>query len=452
MVSESFVAPVHVNLYSLILGLSEDVTNPDHYQILGLPRFTSDLQAISEAAVSQNRKLLKWQNSDYFKDSLRLIQEIVEAKQVLENPETRRQYDRQFQENDPTDGLESLETTSETLSFKTQDTLAELQSSPLPRPRDVNPVYKARRERLREQRIAEKERQEEEEAERQGQKLVLAGFGGLVVIVVLGMIVYRSTRSRPPVGQVEASTPERETPTADSVPLPEEKLPTEPTAPLEDEAPNTNVSSDSPTEPTPKLADNPKAEAPISPPSSQVGTPLPERAPSATTEPSLVSRPESSTGSTNLPASTVAPPTTQAGTSIPKTEKTPTTSLLPRRPTDIPGIREGTPQYAAVDLILKVSRGDTDALKSVIAEDADGLLKKLRSDDPTIAVAEAKALFGNVKPLSSRLVDRDTVVSFKNDENKILQFYVRRIQGEYVVRDIRVREAVDRTPQRRRRR
>lgn len=125
---------------------------------------------------------------------------------------------------------------------------------------------------------------------------------------------------------------------------------------------------------------------------------------------------------------------------------------VPAKPTDIPGVKEGTPEYAAVDFILKVTRGETEALKPLIAEDVDGLLKKLRSaEESEKAVQEAKDLIGQVKPQSTRLEDRDTIVSFKNDKDKILQFYVRRIQGEYVVREIRVREAVERTPNRRRR-
>ncbi|MCA9070609.1 MAG: hypothetical protein KDA84_16880, partial [Planctomycetaceae bacterium] len=91
-------------------------------------------------------------------------------------------------------------------------------------------------------------------------------------------------------------------------------------------------------------------------------------------------------------------------------------------------------------------------LKSLIAEDASGMLKQLRSEDPSKALAEAKEMIGQVKPQNSRLDDRDTIVSFKNDKEKILQFYVRRVQGQYVVRDIRVRDAVERTPARRRRR
>lgn len=82
-----------VNLYALLLGLPKDVTEPNYYQILGLPAFTDDATAIRGAAAAQNGKLLKWQNSDYFKSSMKLAFEIVEALRVLENPEFKREYD-----------------------------------------------------------------------------------------------------------------------------------------------------------------------------------------------------------------------------------------------------------------------------------------------------------------------------------------------------------------------
>ena len=118
----------------------------------------------------------------------------------------------------------------------------------------------------------------------------------------------------------------------------------------------------------------------------------------------------------------------------------------PKRPTDIKGVKEGTAEYAAVDLILKVDQGIADGLKDLIAEDAKGLLGDLRADDPTQALAEAKEEFGKVQPMSSKLADRDTVVSFRNAKDKILQFYVRKTRGEeegefkFIVRELRIRD------------
>lgn len=126
-----------------------------------------------------------------------------------------------------------------------------------------------------------------------------------------------------------------------------------------------------------------------------------------------------------------------------------------RKPTDIKGVKEGTPEYAAVDLILKVDQGIAEGLKALISEDATGILRDLRADDPTKALAEAKELFGQVQPLSSKLADRDTVVSFLNKNNKILQFYVRKIRGDaegdfkYIVRELRTRDYEKPTTRRR---
>lgn len=82
------------NLYALMLGLPEDLTEPDHYQLLNLPRFTDDQDRIREAAAIQNGRLLKWQNSEHFQASMELVREVVEAKRVLGTPELKQEYDR----------------------------------------------------------------------------------------------------------------------------------------------------------------------------------------------------------------------------------------------------------------------------------------------------------------------------------------------------------------------
>ncbi len=82
-----------VNLYALILKLPEHVTNPDHYEILGLPRFTDDAKAIRAASADQNGKILCWQNSKYYQATKQLTLQIVEAKRVLGTPERKKEYD-----------------------------------------------------------------------------------------------------------------------------------------------------------------------------------------------------------------------------------------------------------------------------------------------------------------------------------------------------------------------
>jgi hypothetical protein len=124
----------------------------------------------------------------------------------------------------------------------------------------------------------------------------------------------------------------------------------------------------------------------------------------------------------------------------------------PKKATDIPGVKEGTAEFTAVSLILKVTQGQTEGLQSLIAEDVNGLLKELRGEGEGLekALAEGKEMIGQVKPVNSRLVDRDTVVTFQNNHEKVLQFYVRKIQGEYFVREIRVKDAVKPAVNRRR--
>ena len=61
-----------------------------------------------------------------------------------------------------------------------------------------------------------------------------------------------------------------------------------------------------------------------------------------------------------------------------------------RKPTDIPGVKEGTPEYVAVDLILKVAQGQTDGLETLISDEATGLLEKLRKGPSAQDMKEAK--------------------------------------------------------------
>jgi hypothetical protein len=81
------------NLYHLILGLPEDVTSPNHYELLGLDHRTADSTVINNAAADQNRKLLHWQNSDRYAEVKALTFELVQARDVLLKGESRAAYD-----------------------------------------------------------------------------------------------------------------------------------------------------------------------------------------------------------------------------------------------------------------------------------------------------------------------------------------------------------------------
>lgn len=80
------------NLYHLILGLPEEITSPNYYELLGLEARTTDPQVIKNAAADQNRKLLSWQNSDRYAAVRALTFEVVQARDTLLNPESRAAY------------------------------------------------------------------------------------------------------------------------------------------------------------------------------------------------------------------------------------------------------------------------------------------------------------------------------------------------------------------------
>lgn len=87
------------NLYALFLNLPEEVTAPDHYQLLGLERFTDDEEAIRNATANQNGELMKWQNADaYHKRVREMMLELVVARQVLLDPEQKQAYDATFEQ------------------------------------------------------------------------------------------------------------------------------------------------------------------------------------------------------------------------------------------------------------------------------------------------------------------------------------------------------------------
>ncbi|MBS0203219.1 MAG: formylglycine-generating enzyme family protein [Planctomycetes bacterium] len=84
------------NPYHFFLELSADNRNPDHYQLLGIPQFTSDLTVIRDAAVTRNSQLRGWDNTDYHDSADELLDEVVAALNVLESPAAKAEYDRQL--------------------------------------------------------------------------------------------------------------------------------------------------------------------------------------------------------------------------------------------------------------------------------------------------------------------------------------------------------------------
>jgi len=83
-----------VNPYQIMLGLAADVTEPDHYQLLGLQRFEPDQEAIRNGAADANGELLKWQNSPkHFREAQRLMDEVAAARDVLLDAEQKAEYD-----------------------------------------------------------------------------------------------------------------------------------------------------------------------------------------------------------------------------------------------------------------------------------------------------------------------------------------------------------------------
>ncbi|MCA9067659.1 MAG: SUMF1/EgtB/PvdO family nonheme iron enzyme [Planctomycetaceae bacterium] len=90
------------NPYTHFLGLPEEITQPDHYQLLDLERFNSDPQVIKEAAAAQTEKLRKWQNNDECYSLVRRLEmEVASAMLLLADPKKRQAYDQTLSASAP---------------------------------------------------------------------------------------------------------------------------------------------------------------------------------------------------------------------------------------------------------------------------------------------------------------------------------------------------------------
>ncbi len=87
------------NLYNKILDIREDITSPNHYELLGLALFESNPRKVHRAGLRCLRKLKDWQLHPDPKTA-RAVQEIMNqvgvACTILELPEKKDEYDRQL--------------------------------------------------------------------------------------------------------------------------------------------------------------------------------------------------------------------------------------------------------------------------------------------------------------------------------------------------------------------
>lgn len=86
------------NVYHFFLKIAADGSIPDHYELLGIPRFTTDPVVFKRAAVARSTELCGWDNSDYHVWSNELLDEVVAALIVLESPTDKAEYDRDLRQ------------------------------------------------------------------------------------------------------------------------------------------------------------------------------------------------------------------------------------------------------------------------------------------------------------------------------------------------------------------
>ncbi len=74
----------HKNLYALILGLPQEIDEPNHYELLGIPDFTQDGKVVHTSSMTQYAKLMSWQNNnEHFQSVKAMMAEVVEARNTL---------------------------------------------------------------------------------------------------------------------------------------------------------------------------------------------------------------------------------------------------------------------------------------------------------------------------------------------------------------------------------
>ena len=83
--------------YHRWLGISPKDQPPNHYRLLGVDRFESDLEVIRDAAERQIAHVRTYQLGEYSELSQRILNELAGAKACLLDPASKSEYDRRLQ-------------------------------------------------------------------------------------------------------------------------------------------------------------------------------------------------------------------------------------------------------------------------------------------------------------------------------------------------------------------
>ena len=107
-----------IDFYHKWLGIPPEEQPADHYRLLGIKRFESDLDVITNAADRQMRHIKTFQNGPYSDESQQLLNEISAARVCLSKEAQKAEYD---------EALKKLEQPTETVS---QDQPSHVEPSP----------------------------------------------------------------------------------------------------------------------------------------------------------------------------------------------------------------------------------------------------------------------------------------------------------------------------------
>ncbi|HEY4259770.1 MAG TPA: hypothetical protein VGM98_06415 [Schlesneria sp.] len=188
--------------YRKWLGITAKDLPPNHYRLLGLENFESDLDVIEGAADRQMGFIRQYQSGEHSTDAAKILNELAIARLCLLKPATKAAYDAKLRNE--------LEPPEEDISFD------------LPLPNAISP---SRRKRASAKRKSKNSPQ-----------LIIGGGLGLVVCLVLAMFLFSGSRKKPeklveaekPITQANNATETKPTVPVSAIPLASSVLWSEP--------------------------------------------------------------------------------------------------------------------------------------------------------------------------------------------------------------------------------
>jgi Leucine-rich repeat (LRR) protein len=203
--------------YHRWLGIPRDQRPPTHYQMLGLAVGESDLEVIEDAAIRQSSHVRSYQIGPHASSCTRLLNEISLARQVLVNPQKKKEYDQSL-----APPAASPAPPPPITAITTDAVAGPSPFNDLDQPATTTPRHEASREARREApksgKLAKRKSGDDDPTRRW---ILLGGVGGTLLLgVIVIVIVLATRRPEPSVAQSGESAKSLQKSVVDSGPKP----------------------------------------------------------------------------------------------------------------------------------------------------------------------------------------------------------------------------------------